>query len=81
MISASSPKVFDASRGSVTSVRQSIRGARSQLRPKHPSSLPVASPISRVCDVDPVAARLKGLGNCVACVPLDKGLTCQEDKN
>lgn len=77
MVSVSSPKVFDASKGSVTSVRQSIRGARSQLRPRHASSFPIASPISRECDIDPVAARLKGLGNCVACVPLDKGLTCR----
>lgn len=55
-----------------------MRGAMSQFRPSHAFSLPIASPISRACNADPVAARLKGLGNCVACVPLDKGLTCGE---
>lgn len=55
-----------------------MRGAMSQFRPKHAFSLPIASPISRPCNVDPVAARLKELGNCVACIPFDKGLTCRE---
>lgn len=52
----------------------------SQFRPRHAISLPIASPISRVCDVVPVAARLKGLGNCVAWVPFDKGLTCRQEE-